>query len=138
MSNPVKRPCKPQYTTKPARDPETWLYSTPLGSPSPWSKRSYVHAPGVPHHAVEGGLYTGMGPGGYAGWVYRVGSREGNTGTQQCCSRRGPDPAKRARSPCKGRSGGVWGSDVPAAGAGSWYHPPGPVGASGPPCTRTP
>ena len=41
---------------------------TPLGSPWRLSKRSYVHVPGVPHRAVEGGLYSGV-PGVWCGWV---------------------------------------------------------------------
>ena len=58
-------------------DPETPLYSVPLGSPSPVSKRSYVHVPGVPRVVrdtvlvdVRAGLRV---PGRVYGWVYRVG-----------------------------------------------------------------
>ena len=57
-------------------DPETPLYSTPLGSPTTTSKRSYVHVPG--------GQYTVFVPGTSmsTGAVYgpSTGIRVGNTG----------------------------------------------------------
>ena len=53
------------------------MYSTPLGSPTTVSKRSYVHVPGVTATGVlvhrgdghEAGTGPGWEPGGYTGWV---------------------------------------------------------------------
>ena len=58
---------------KPVRDPETWLYSRPLGSPTACQKRPYVHArgdsgqPGVVHELGVGRLGTALGA--VLGWV---------------------------------------------------------------------
>ena len=73
------------------------MCSAPLGSPTPVSKRSYVHVPEVRYTVVvpgtsmsAGGVwYQGGYTGGYNGWVYRV----GNTGT----------PSHRALSPPAGQ-----------------------------------
>ena len=79
------------------RDPETCLYSIPLGSPTRGLKLPYVHVPGVTATVVlvhrGDGPEAGTGPGWGAGWVYRV----GNTGTYPCparFARGGPQPSE--------------------------------------------
>ena len=64
----------------------------------------------VPACAVctSGGVRAGYGTrvvwvGGYTGWVIRVPGR-----AHRLLEERYPDPAERARRPCRGRSGGVW------------------------------
>ena len=78
--------------------------------------------------------YTGW----VAGWVYRVGiglgGYRGVLPTQHArCSRRGPDPAERARRPLQGA--GVVGSGARTYGDGGGLQDPplrGPVGPSWP------
>ena len=79
--NPVKRPCKPSPGTHNA--PFGRLYEVsecvliPLGSPWTGPKVSYVHVPvdPVPEGSTGCRYIVGSGwvPGGYSGWVYRVG-----------------------------------------------------------------
>ena len=73
------------------------LYSTPLGSPTDMSKRSYVHVPGVPRVVVQrpcSGYGTWVG----IRWVYRVGV----PGEYYPATARGTQlTAKRARKPCR-------------------------------------
>ena len=83
----------------------------PLGSPTPSRKRSYVHVPGVRrpwHQRCTVSCRRGMGPGGYTGVVYRVGTGEGYTGTQPAARGDLQIPAKRARSPAGGGVVGIW------------------------------
>ena len=65
------------------------------------------------------------------GWVYQGGYRRGVLpGYYPAVRGEVPEPAKRARKPCKGWSGGFWelGRTRYGAAAGTvMYHPAGPV-----------
>ena len=116
---------------KPVRDPETPLYSIPLGSPRTGPNVSYVHAVDV-WCTVVVCVYGGVsrrctGTGWVAGRVYRV----GNTGTLPSHAARGGPrsrTAKRARKALQGpgvvvlRVRTYWGRRR------SYPHPSGPVG----------
>ena len=76
---------------------------------------------------VQGGYGTRVGTG--------RGIPVGNTGSLQLAHRypgRDHIPAKRARRPCRGRSGGDMVPGVTVGGDGHMYHPAGPVGLTEP------
>ena len=65
----------------------------------------------------------------YQGWGIPGGYQEGYTGTPSTLLEEVPEPAERARRPCRGRSGGFWGRAYRGGGGTVIPHPAGPVGA---------
>ena len=101
------------------------MCSRPLGSPTPTSKRSYVHVPGAPHHAVEGGLYTG----GYRGGVWLGGYWEGLYRGSTQPLREVPYQRSGPRKPQHGAGVGGYGAGIPlgtVGGTAPGYPPSGP------------
>ena len=73
---------------------------------------------------------------GVPGWVYRVGSRVGNTGTPSQLLEEQTQTAERAPDALQGREWVVWVQRTYRRRGRVLYHPPGPVGAvPAPPCT---
>ena len=121
---------KPVHGYNQPRDPETRLYSIPLGSPTTCSKRPYVHVPVVPYMSVHDAQNGGAGrvgiQGGYTGWVSGWVIR-GCTTQPPARVRKSPVQRSGPRNPCRGWSGWYWGLDAcPGCTAGG----DGP----GPPC----
>ena len=117
-------------------DPELRVCSTPLGSPTSMSKRSYVHVPLTPrpcHQRRMTRAAASTGLGGYQGGYSRVGSGRGYTGVL---------PSHRVRSKPDSEAGPVGPSRAGVGGRVQRARVPGTTlrarSAPVPPCTWDP